>query len=411
MEHQESVSSDNSRNDATPVDHAIPSSQTTDYSGESYDEQLVKRSKNVHFDVESWYPIIQEQTFNTEFLPISPSLAQAFVHFYQTRYMSKTSLTLNDIQHIQSIEGQLKQEIFQSDKFQKHGAFIRLSARSPKDGKPLDLEKPRQFYQQKLSDLQTAYPDEYQTLRGKANMQTIALYHAQFHSLKVTDEAQALNLILSSERIYHDLIEILDCQQVREHRVDNTHQRETFDWNNHLIIRRWNESLDPAMEFRCFVHQSKLTAISQYNFHCKYHRLQSSGTVQRMRTTIINYWQEKIRPLFGAHLDKYSNYVIDIGLIDNKATNEYTCIVIELNPFERTTNPSLFDWNKDSDQLRGQGVDVEMRVQADYYPFIEDYIDFLLEINECNEEVQSITDHPGKKPYGIFMEQIKTQLC
>ena len=40
------------------------------------------------------------------------------------------------------------------------------------------------------------------------------LKDTQFHSLKVTNEIETLNLILSSERIYHDLNEVLDCYKV-----------------------------------------------------------------------------------------------------------------------------------------------------------------------------------------------------
>jgi hypothetical protein len=93
--------------------------------------------------LKGWYKIIQSETFHTEFLPISSSIAQAFVNFYQTRYMSRKSLNSNDIELIQSIQNQLKQQIFNSkiNRFQNNDTFIRLSARCPKDGKPLDSRK------------------------------------------------------------------------------------------------------------------------------------------------------------------------------------------------------------------------------------------------------------------------------
>ncbi|CAF1126705.1 unnamed protein product [Adineta ricciae] len=393
-------------NDNSTAAVKISSNQTTHNSGESYDEQLLKRSKNVNFDVEAWYKIIKSETFHTKLLPVSPSLAQAFVNFYQTRFMLKTSLTLHDVELIQSMRHQLKEQIFNSN----HTSFIRLSARSPKDGKPLDSGKIGEFYQEKLSELQAKYPNEYQTTKGKANIQTIALYYAQFHSLKVTNEDQALNLIFTSERIYHDLIEILDCHEVKENQVENVNHTKVFDWDNHLIIRQWNDDLDPSMEFRCFVHQSNLTAISQYNYLCKQYHLQDENTVKCIKATIENYWRTRIQPLFDPYSDRYSNYVIDIGLIENKTTNRYDCIVIELNPFERTTHPSLFDWIKDADQLKGETNQLEIRVQTDYYPYIEDYIEFLLEVNHCIRVNEGSSDRPDTKPYFMFLDQIKTQL-
>jgi hypothetical protein len=372
-----------------------------------HDDQLLKRCENIYFDVEGWYKILQNETFHTEFIPISPSVAQSFVNFYQTRYSSTKVLNSNDVELIASIENQLKEQI---SKFQSSGTFIRLSARSPKDGKPLDFRKISQFYDQKLNELLTQYPDEYESIKGKANMQMIAYCYAQFHSLKVTDEKQALNLILSSERVFYDLIEVLDCEQVKDNKVPNMNNITLHNWNNNIIIREWNDLLDPSMEFRCFVYQSNLTAISQYDYYCKYYHLQNEAVVQQIKTTIIKYWKEKIQPLLDPFPEKYSNYIIDIGLIENKLTNEYDCIVIEMNPFGTTTGGSLFHWTEDNDQLKGQGNDVEIRVQSDYYPYIEDYIEFILEVNQCDGKENSSDDQHGKEPYFIFLDQMKTEL-
>ncbi|CAF1316461.1 unnamed protein product [Rotaria sordida] len=411
MGQKESSIRDDSFNSESKSNVKTGSNNTIKTARGRYDDQLLKRCENVYFDVEAWYRIIQSETFYTEFIPISPSIAQAFVNFYQTRYSSTKLLNFNDIQLITSIQNQLKEQIFNSktNKFQSNGTFIRLSSRSPKDGKPLDYQKISQFYNQKLNELQVQYLDEYKSIEGKANMQMIAYCYAQFHSLKVTDEIQAFNLILSSERVYYDLIEVLDCQQVKDNKVANINNIKLHDWNNNIIIREWNNLLDPSMEFRCFVYQSKLTAISQYDYYCKYYHLQNNGIVQQIKITIIKYWQEKIQPLLNPLPEKYSNYVIDIGLIENKLTNEYDCIVIEMNPFETSTGASLFNWTTDSDQLRGQENEIEIRVQSDYYPYIKDYIEFILEVNQCDgKENSSSVDH-GKEPYFIFLDQMKTQ--
>jgi hypothetical protein len=87
---------------------------TNNISRELYDRRLLRRCEHIDFDVEALYPILQCQTFYTEFIPISPSIAQAFVNYYQTRYNSKNLLSLNHLQLIQSIQYQLKQQIFNS---------------------------------------------------------------------------------------------------------------------------------------------------------------------------------------------------------------------------------------------------------------------------------------------------------
>ena len=410
MGQKESSICNGSLKDELTSDLKTDCNSTIETTGECFDEQLLKRSKNVNFDVDAWYKVIQSETFYTEFIPISPLIAQAFLNFYQTIYISKKSINSNDMQLIQSIQNQLKEQIFDSktSRFQNKDTFIRLSARSPKDGKPLDSRKISQFYQQKLCELQIEYPDEYKATKGKANIQLIACYYAQFHSLKVTDEMQALNLILTSERVHYDLREVLDCQQAKDNHAANINNRKVYDWSNHIIIRQWNDLLDPSMEFRCFVYQSNLTAISQYNYYCKFYHLQTDGIVREIKKTISQYWREKIQPLLNPFTGKYSNYVIDIGLIENKLTNQYDCIVIEMNPFEATTNPSLFNWTKDNNHLTGNGNEIEIRIQSDYYPYIEDYIDFILEVNECSGGNKSLSEHPGRSPYFTFFDQRKT---
>ncbi|CAF3808939.1 unnamed protein product [Rotaria sp. Silwood1] len=412
MGQKESSIHDDSIKSESESDLKTNSNNTIEIQGEWYGEQLLKRCKTVYFDVEAWYKIIQSETFYTEFIPISPSIAQAFINFFKTRYTSEKLLNSNDIQLIASIQNQLKEQIFNSktNKFHSNGAFIRLSARSPKDGRRIDSQKINQFYEQKLNELQLKYPNEYKSIKGKANMQIIASWYAQFYSLKVTSEIEALNLILSSARVYHDLIQALDCQKVMDNKIANINNIELHNWNNNIIVREWNNSLDPSMEFRCFVYQLNLTAISQYNYYCKYYHLQNDAIIQKIKITIIKYWQEKIQPLLDPWPEKYSNYVIDIGLIENKSTNKYDCIVIEMNPFETTTHPCLFDWTKDNNQLRGQGNEIEIRVQLDYYPYVEDYVEFILDINQCDGKNNSSSDHPAKEPYFIFLDKMKTQL-
>ena len=370
------------------------------------ERKLLKRCEHISFDVESWYEILQSQTFYTEFLPISPSIAQAFVNYYQTRYNSKKIFSINDLQLIESIQHQLKQQIFNSKhkKFQNNGTFIRLSSRSPKDGNPLASQTLIQFFHQELNRLQVKYPNEYNSIENKANMQMIAYSYAQFHAFKVTNEFEALNLILSSERVFIDLLDALACHKVKDNKVTNI---KLHDWNNNIIIREWNSSLDPSMEFRCFVYQSNLTAISQYNHYCKFYQLQNDLTVQQIKLTIIQYWQQKIKPLLDPLTEKYSNYIIDLGLIENESTNEVECIVIELNPFAPSTGASLFDWKTDINQLTGQLNEIEIRVRSTYFPNLQEYIEFISRENQLNVEDNSPSDH---EPYFIFLNKIQTQL-
>ena len=383
------------QNGSSTGEHGISSVSRTDGSNTIdeisrglYDRQLLKRCEHIPFDVEAWYSILQSQTFYTEFIPISPSIARAFVNFYQTRYNSKQLLNSADLSSIQTIQQELKEKIFQSssNRFHVDGCFIRLSSRSPKDGTPLDPHVLPRLYHEQLNKLQAAHPDEYGSAENRANMQLIAYSNAQFYTLKVTNEVEAMNLILSSERVFIDLLRALDCQHVLDNVANNTHHIKLYDWNDSIIIRQWNSSLRPAMEFRCFVYQSKLTAISQYNQYCRFYHLQDGSLLQRIKVAIVEYWQRKVQPLLGPCNDTYMNYVVDIGLLESEGSNEFDCIVIELNPFASTTGGSLFDWKVDHDQLTGLSEGIAIRVRSENLPNIHDYAEFIMGENHLDTD-------------------------
>ena len=335
-------------------------------SDEWYDYQVSQQAKHIDFDVEAWYKILEKETFHTEFISLDTSTAQAFIDYYQTYYNSKCLLKKNGIKLIQSIQKQLKERISKST---ATNFFVRLSSRSPKDGRSLNADRFDQFYDAELNRLSTQYPDE----SNHANLKMIAISYAQFHTLKTTNEIEALCLILSSERVFVDLLEALAC-----YKVNNS------SWNNNIILREWNDRLDPSMEFHCFVYQSKLTAISQYNHYCKFNHLQDADIIQQIKTTIVQYWQTKIQPLLDPFPEKYANYVIDIGLL---GIDNFDCIVIEMNPFQTSTGASLFDWRIDNDLLKGKsGNEIEIRVNHDYCENIDNFVEYILKEQHSTSE-------------------------
>jgi D123 len=387
--------------------------ETSSLSTDLFRYKLVKRCEHINFDVEAWYGILQSETFYTEFVSLSPALAEAFVHYYRTRYNSKPLLTVADLRLIESMQDQLKQKIFNPNKnrFQANGSFIRLSSRSPKDGTPLDAQALIRSYQKELNMLQAKHPEECDTAEGRANMQLIAYSNAQFQCLRVTNELEALNLILSSERVFIDLLEALDCQQVADHTEMNSAGIQLHDWNNNIIVRQWDSLLDSSMEFRCFVYQSDLTAISQYNHYCKFYQLQDVDVIQRIKTTIVKYWHRKIQPLMAPYKEKYANYIIDIGLIQDSSSDEVRCTVIELNPFAIRTGASLFDWKRDVNQLTGQSNSIEIRVRSSYLSDVTEYMEYVTEENKLNiGDDSSRKNDPSNEPYFEFLRKIRKQL-
>ena len=176
-------------------------------------------------------------------------------------------------------------------------------------------------------------------------------------------------------------------------------------WSTNIIIRQWHSSLDSSMEFRCFVHESSLTAISQYNHYCKFYELQNELTVQKIKISIIEYWQQRIKPLLDPFKEKYSSYIIDLGLIENGSSNELECVVIELNPFAPSTGASLFDWKTDINQLTGKLNEIEIRVRSDYLSNINEYMDFILQENALDGERSSLSSDDAIESYFTFINK------
>ena len=108
MGQKESLTRDDGFNNNSESDLKTDSNDTIKTPREWYDDQLLKRCENVYFDVEPWYKVIQSETFYTEFIPISPSITQALVNYYQTRYSLTRLLNSNDMQLIASIQNQFK---------------------------------------------------------------------------------------------------------------------------------------------------------------------------------------------------------------------------------------------------------------------------------------------------------------
>jgi hypothetical protein len=126
-------------------------------------------------------------------------------------------------------------------------------------------------------------------------------------AMKVTNGNEALDLLLNSERVFNDLKRAIEFP-------------EFFDVK--LILREWNDSIVYQKEFRCFVYQNSLTAISQYDpFFFSEELLNSSKNIKE---SIKSFFDKMVKE----KLKEFENYVIDFGM-----TESGEIFVIELNPF------------------------------------------------------------------------------
>ncbi|CAF1607495.1 unnamed protein product [Didymodactylos carnosus] len=138
--------------------------------------------------------------------------------------------------------------------------------------------------------------------------------------------------------------------------------------------------------------------------------MQNDLTIQQIKITIIEYWEQNVKPLLDPFKEEYCNYIIDLGLIENKLSNELECIVIELNPFAQSTGASLFDWKTDVNQLTGQLNEIEIRVRSDYLPNIDEYTKFIFEQSQLSTKDNLLLGDDDQEPYFTLLNNIHTQL-
>lgn len=179
-------------------------------------------------------------------------------------------------------------------------------------------------------------------LPDNANTRAGAL--SRVHLLRVTSGAEALSLILSSERVFVDLRDWLE-----------------FGEPEQVALRRWEPRLRYDYEFRLFVRHGKVTAISQYDHYAVYPHLHAMrDTIQK---ALLDFWAQ-----IHTHVGETS-YIMDLGYLQDNGT----VVLVELSPFLRCTGPAMFRWEKDSEVL--ENGPMEFRLRSTEYPGLQQLVD------------------------------------
>lgn len=95
------------------------------------------RSENLPFDIDVWFPTLEQFTFPTEFLPLTRNEAVAILHYQDARFSERLKFSLADVDQLRALEQRIDAVL--KAKFPS-GAFLRLCGRSPKEGIPLDRQ-------------------------------------------------------------------------------------------------------------------------------------------------------------------------------------------------------------------------------------------------------------------------------
>jgi len=144
---------------------------------------------------------------------------------------------------------------------------------------------------------------------------------------------EAVELLGNSHRIWQDIVSALDAI------ID--------EFSIFVVLRKW-AAIHPSLEFRGFVYNRNLNAISSYNRAVCWEGIPERAHEIEQK---CRQYYEKIKHKIPSNMQ---NFVVDFAILED--TGEVT--VVEFNDYADFegcgANAELFDWNKDEDILQGK---------------------------------------------------------
>jgi hypothetical protein len=158
-----------------------------------------------------------------------------------------------------------------------------------------------------------------------------------------TNACSPKDALQNTMRPLHSLSECVEavacssrCQREFNASPDATHS---------LIFAPWQPYLDGSNEFRVFVHQGIVTAMSQYVWHKAYPWMLDHEAVTQAARNIVAFWHDRI-----AVEVPFTECIMDVAVLLDAS---YEVKLIEFNPFglEFASGSALFHWQHDADKL------------------------------------------------------------
>lgn len=273
-------------------------------------EQYRRKHYQNCFGIESWCTAeLEPFTFKTRSVDLSYQEALALISLFKVNaktYEKTTSLTSEEVVLLENVEKRIDECLAAHTEF-NDGAFVKLNTRSPKDV-PWKCHND-ESYQNQLNKEVERVSDR------TPNNICVAFLKAMNKSMKINSGKSAMELLGRSQRIYEDL-------------QKNTGFGEKL-YESKIILREWNEEMIelPQFEFRCFVHEKKLNAISQYFCDFKFDDLiaQKEEILKKINEFFNGFCIERI---------PHPSFVVDFFVSPTKGVT-----IIEINPFHNGAGP------------------------------------------------------------------------
>ena len=358
-----------------------------------------------------WFDFVKDLTFTSTFCVLTQVEALIIVQHWEilkklqvtldveeataeVRECEKSKLLVSTVHQLEILVARLSAAIEQEARLSPVGkVFVKLSTRSPKDSKKA-LAKAHVLYKIRLMAL-TSQQQQHQQ-HGVAcvdpNTRWKILCEEVANCSAVSTAAEAIELLLDSERVYEDLEFALrgvstqmtgaSAQSARV--AVSTEQDEGEEgerrWILDLVARAWDPRLSPASEFRGICWEGKLTCLCQYFHPLLFEELKGNkATIER--DILATFGDPRVSAAVAA---VGGNCIIDFAWLGHGqgqgqggrgSGSDQVVIIIELNPFDGVclgvfpASTGLFLWDNPADRAVMKGeAPFEFRIREELMP-------------------------------------------
>lgn len=186
--------------------------------------------------------------------------------------------------------------------------------------------------------------------------QNVQIWLAFFYYSKVLIKSFTISPIRKAFTIrflWDSILKILFLKSFEGCEDSDRINREVFNYE--LIVRKWIE-INPSMEFRCFIVNQTIVAISQRDVRTYYEHIAKEQSI--IVQDIFEFFNNRIRSKFPMHncqsyllnyrgLNSYFFYFSSLSdVIDVFRPDINSIVLIDVNVFGPLTDSLLFDWEE-----------------------------------------------------------------